>query len=404
MTEHLQTHVPPRARPVAELVDDAAPARSQELAKRWVVALLHSRPLTDAGTLPLDELAREAPLLCGQAIRAVQSDIELQRLTGRGAPTGREGSAAALRLAAISGSADATALVETVEALRGVLWEALRDELNEQSARQVGDVCDRVAYVCAAMLAAAVEAAAAPAAGSFSDAADSVIDAPPEQRAQQLAGTPSRRHRAVIVDERAGPAVEGASPGPERPLSWDESPPVPPGTRAEIEIHDERSTDSGQGPAAWIRSIGGQLERFEQDRLPFAVLLVELVEIERVRSDELLELSGQLERALKTALDAGSGAGSGALTRERPGRFWLLAAQTDRAGARDLAERLVHEVASRSGDVSAPLEVAIGAAVCPEDAREAAALAAHADVGLYADRSAVRASGGRAPSPMDQSV
>jgi hypothetical protein len=42
--------------------------------------------------------------------------------------------------------------------------------------------------------------------------------------------------------------------------------------------------------------------------------------------------------------------------------------------------------------------------VCPDDGREAAALAAYADVGLYAARSAVRASALRPATPVDESV
>ena len=38
----------------------------------------------------------------------------------------------------------------------------------------------------------------------------------------------------------------------------------------------------------------------------------------------------------------------GSLTRESPGRYWLLAPKTDRAGARGLAERLAQAVASSS--------------------------------------------------------
>ena len=58
-------------------------------------------------------------------------------------------------------------MVEAVEALRGVLWEALLDQLSRpifdrSSARLLGDVADRLAYVCAAVLAAAVDAVLAP--------------------------------------------------------------------------------------------------------------------------------------------------------------------------------------------------------------------------------------------------
>jgi predicted signal transduction protein with EAL and GGDEF domain len=70
------------------------------------------------------------------------------------------------------------------------------------------------------------------------------------------------------------------------------------------------------------------------------------------------------------------------LTRERLGRYWLLAAATDRLTVRTLAERLVGElrpVASRRG---VQLPFAVGIALCPEDGRDATALAARADIAL----------------------
>jgi GGDEF domain-containing protein len=364
--------------------------RAAELARRWVIALIRERPLDGIGELPLDELAHEAPSLCAQALQAMQSDVELARLTGRGTASARADSAPARRLATIAGAHDAAGVVEAVEALRGVLWEALLDQMTEPSARQVGDAADRLAHICSAALAVALDAGiTAGGEASIDDAVVAVSGSEPGAR--DLTTMASSGRQAIIVDERTS----------ERPLSWDESSPLPPGARpAEIEIRDERRED---GPAAWIKSIGARLEAFEHDRLPFAVLLVELREVERLHRDGLSEdLSGVLasvERALTGAL----GSRAGSLTRERPGRYWLLMPGTDRAGARALAERLEHAVASCASDRTTPLDIAIGTAVCPEDGLEAAALAAHADVGLYAERSALRASASRSAA-IDESI
>ncbi len=423
MADRTSTQPIPRARAVADLPCDALSARADELARRWASALILSRPLEAIGQLPLQELARDAPMLCGQVLRAVQSDVELERMSGRGEPTGREQSAAARRLAAITGAHDAAALVEAVEALRGVLWEALIGQLTEPSARQVGDIADRLAYVCAVALATALQTqapSAAPARADDAPAAPAVVDVPaPATREHARVSAPAGG--AVIVDERPRESAAASSPS-ERPLSWDESPPIlprasharmgslswdePPPTaaeapQAEIEIRDERGEE---GPAAWIGSIGAQLERFERDALPFAVLLVELVDIERLRRrespEELMRLAGQMEHALAAEV----GASPGSLTRERPGRCWLLSPGTDRPGAERLAERLVHAVAAGASHRGTPLAVAVGTAVCPEDGREAAALAAHADVGLYAARSAVRGPAVRRATPVDESA
>jgi hypothetical protein len=384
------TQPPPRARPVAGLPVEAVLERAEELARHWIVALLRARPLEAIGELPLAALAAQAPALCAQTVRAVQSEAELSRLTGAAGGDAREGLALAQRIAALAGARDAGATVQAVEALRGVLWEALLAELSDATAREVGDLGDRLAYVCAATLAVAVSATGADTTGrpvSVDDAAP----APP--RAGAGAGdrgaARAPRHQAVIVDELALPDVEEQRPA--AASSW--------GRAGEIEIRDVRGTE---GPAAWITSIGSQLERFEHDRLPFAVLLVEVAEIERLSAGGHPESHADAIADVEQALASVHGA-RGSLTRERPGRYWLVAAGTDRGGARQHAERLARAVAACARDRQGQLEVAIGTAVCPDDGHEAAVLAALADVGLYADRSAVRAAGGRR-SALEESI
>ena len=364
-----------------------------ELAKRWAVALILARPLEAIGEVPLEQLAREAPSLCEQLLRSVRSNVELERLTGEGQGGARERSPLARRIAAISGASGPRETAVAVEALRGVLWEALVEELGSSAGAAVA-VCDRLAYVCAAALAAAIDA------GLQSAASGARVDLA-RAGAEPIAGTvtpasPAGR-QAVIVDELAGargPELRSSAQEPAPAVRADHH------AEAEIEIRDQRGEE---GPAAWIGSIGAQLERFARDGLPFAVLLVELSDIERLRRDEpareLARLAGDVEKALAVA----AGAASVTLTRERPGRCWLLASDTDRDGARQLADGLASAVASGVGYRGSPLEVAVGMAVCPEDGREAATLAAYADVGLYAARAVIRGSTARSSAPVDGS-
>jgi GGDEF domain-containing protein len=395
----------PRARPVLDLPIDALLAQADELARGWAIALVALSPLEGIGDVPLAELAREAPSLCAQAIRALESDVELDRLTGHGAAGGREDSAPARRLAALAGALEPVATATGVEAFRGVLWEALRGELREPSSRLVGDACDRLAQVCAELLAAALQAMPAPGGASAPDAVV-VSDARDRIGSERPFASPAASD-AVIVDERTQGAPEDAARDGalatvrEPARAWEAGAPVPPETPPEeIEIRDERREE---GPTAWIGSIGAQLERFEQDGQPFAVLLVELMDIERLRREEVPEdlarLAGQMEQALAGAL----GTRSASLTRERPGRCWVLAPETDVPGAELLAQRLTSAVASRSSHRGLALAVAIGTAVCPDGGREAPALAAHADVSLYAARSAMRTPAGRPVGPVDES-
>src|SRR2546423_4397687 len=199
----------PRARAVADAPVEPLLERSDELARRWAVALIVALPVQRVGEIPLDGFAREAPPLCAQLVRALQSDAELARLVappehgldqrsaqrsgaqrgggreGHGRDAG-QGAAQAHRLGALTGAHEGGAAVRAVEALRGVLWEALLDELRWPSpdagaARQVADLADRLAYVCSCALVAALGAGSpaivvsSPVAGPAQEGADFVV-------------------------------------------------------------------------------------------------------------------------------------------------------------------------------------------------------------------------------------
>jgi hypothetical protein len=140
---------------VADAPSEALLARADELARRWAIALILALPVERIGEFPLEGFAREAPALCAAVVRALQSDDELARIAPREG-AGGEGSFAG-RVAEVTGAPDGRAAVEAVEALRGVLWQALLEELRwrgfEQApAHQVADLADRLAYVCATAL------------------------------------------------------------------------------------------------------------------------------------------------------------------------------------------------------------------------------------------------------------
>jgi hypothetical protein len=148
-----RTQSAPRARAVAGAPVEALLARADELARRWAIALILGLPLERIGEFPLESFAREAPSLCAAVIRALQSDAELERIAPGGG--GRETSITG-RLAEVTGARDGKAAVGAVEALRGVLWEALLEELRwrgfDAPAREVADLADRLAYVCSIAL------------------------------------------------------------------------------------------------------------------------------------------------------------------------------------------------------------------------------------------------------------
>jgi hypothetical protein len=218
----------PRARPVGDAPVAALLDGAEELARRWAIALILERPLAEMAQVPLDALAQAAPDLCAQIVRALESDAAIEPLGAGGGMSDRsrtrDGAPATPLLAALAFAAGAKALAEAVEALRGVLWEAILAELHDPPARQVADLADRLAFVCALALA---ETLAETGIGAHGDAA--AQQTPPGLAREQIlytsAGPTPGRGGAVLVDERedvfsaAAPRVEGegrhsAPPGP----------------------------------------------------------------------------------------------------------------------------------------------------------------------------------------------
>lgn len=163
MSDEATPHSAPRARPVADLPIPELARRCDELARAWAVALILSRPPSEIAAIPLEDLARDAPRLCEQILRALSSDAELARLTATDSQAGREDLAAGPTLGSLAAARDVPSLVAAVEALRGVLWEALLDALHRpvfdrSDAHLLADLADRLAYVCVMTLAAALPA------------------------------------------------------------------------------------------------------------------------------------------------------------------------------------------------------------------------------------------------------
>jgi hypothetical protein len=239
MASTARPHTAPRPRVVADAPVQALVTRADELARRWAIALILALPLERLGELPLESFTREAPVLCAQVARALSSDEQLERICDTSMR--RAGAAPpALRLAEITGAHDSTAIVEAIEALRGVLWDAVVDEVgyssSERSAtRELADLADRLAYVCSSAAACSLAAPvpAQPARRPFARrAANGAAPAPqPERekrgpelaplRASQAAGGPS----VVLAD---GVALFDEALPPTR-SSWraDERSPVP---------------------------------------------------------------------------------------------------------------------------------------------------------------------------------
>jgi GGDEF domain-containing protein len=297
------------------------------VAKEWLVALVEAAPLREAPAVPVALLATEGPALCAAVLEALGSEAALDRLRPGGDRAGL--AAGVARLAGARGPADAVA---AVEALRSAVWAALGAD--------DAQLAMRLAHVCATVLEAAL-----------------ALEAPPIE-------VP-----AIEVPEVAEPAGEEPAAAPE----------------PAVVVHDARANGDVSEP--WRAPIERRLERQSQDGRPFSVLTFEIDDIDRLLAAatgrEVVGAIEAAERAICSKLRPAD-----MLVRERLGRYWLTAPETDLAAGRALGQRLADAVAAAAFHHGAPLSVSIGLAVSPDDALDADTLAAHADEGLYAARAA----------------
>lgn len=281
-----------------------------------------------------------------------------------------------------------------------LLWEAMHEELrNDPSEQRVRELSGRLSEVAStvAMLTVAPHGGTGP--GERRSPPAPISADPPEERASHLSPVPV----ADGVSSHSSSAPPNPPPG-QSPPAASGSPAAANDSLARMRLVDEHEQSSSEHPtptqapsalpqsvrreegaSAWINTVGRLLDRHAVDGLPFAVLLVEVVDVAHIERSEspvqVNNLIAQVEHALGRALRA-----EDTLSRESFGRYWLVAPETNGTGARMLAERLARLVRSSASHRGVPLEVAIGIAVCPEDGTNAPALAARADLGVYSAR------------------
>jgi GGDEF domain-containing protein len=323
----------------------------EEIARRWLIALLEARPLAEAATVPLADFARAAPGLCATVLDAVRSDEALDRLgapaaaldrpageAAAGNPVSGEvpdrpaGEAAAEVLAAVAGSREGPAVVRAAEALRRAACEAAADELPRSDAEVLAAFTDRVAHICAQVAAAAM--------GQAAPAAEPAV--PP------LAGEPFQASR---VEPDAAPL--------------------------------------------WL----GALERQLAEGGRFGLLLVELDGADRLRlsegDDAARDLFARTGRAVRGAVRR-----CDLLAHEEDGRMWVIAPDAGRTGAEALAARIAAAVEGAATVRGVPLTVSVGLALFPHDGRDVPSLTAQAEEsGLAARAAGVRFTSEAADEP-----
>jgi hypothetical protein len=221
----------PRARPVADAPVAALLARADELARRWAVAQILARPLDQIAAVPLEDLARAAPSLCESLARALACDEELERIEQGDVP---------FAVAAW----EPRALVGDIDALRSVLWDATLAALEEPSTRLLAELADRLASVCATLLATVL----------IGDGLERARAAPPAPAAPRQPHASRREHVRFGVSAAGGAAV-----------LIDEFDEAPHALDADIEREGERgrsarATSDPRTAASEARAIGSDVD------------------------------------------------------------------------------------------------------------------------------------------------
>lgn len=425
-----------RPRPVA----DAPALAGGDLAKAWLVELVAIAPLERAAVLPGPRFAEDAPRLCEAVAAALGSEAAFDDLEP-GGPLAPVAAAAA----DLAGARDALEAVTALEALRATLWAAAVAALDRPTPATIADLADRLAAIVSTLTAATLEyggpttgvrpddrgllaavlrgrepeateeptsaaapadrRVAAPSGGSrTADPAGGSGAAP--ARADDSREAAARDEDPIAVSAHEPVAPDDALAASPAPAAAEDEPPlaIPPGDLSVSRLYglagDERGSRiedatefSARRLAPWTAAIERRLIRHREDRRPFAVLCVELVDVDRLvaadRDGDVTEVLEAAEAAMCAQLRPAD-----ALVRERPGRYWLTTPETDTPEARVLAHRIVAGVAAAPAHRGVPLQAAIGLAACPADGTDAGELENRAEEGVFAARAAgVRVAG-----------
>jgi GGDEF domain-containing protein len=314
-----------RARPVGGAPIELLVPASADLAKGWLLALLEDAPLKDAPALLGSALVHEGPQLAEAVLRALADDGALRRLE----PGGQLFSLAA-RVGELAGAGgDAAATVRAVDALAGVLWAALRQELTPDEVELVSALAERLALVCGLLRVAALERLAV----------------------RTPAGDDVRRAPRLVPDAPdAGPRLASAG-------------------RA-----------SSPDPL-WVNALEEAIARAEGS--PLSLLLAELDDAERVAAtDSAVAATAALEhfaQAVRRAVRRHD-----ILVSETIGRAWIIARDTAGSEAQALGARVAEAVGIGAAWRGAPLMASVGVAVLGEDGETARELIDAAEEARFA--------------------
>jgi len=321
-----------RARPVADAPIDALLPRSEDLAKGWLLALLEQAPLDDAPAILATELTRDGPRVCDAVLRAIADDTDLRRLEPGGALV-----PLAARVGELGGAAAPAAVARAVDALVGVIWAAMRDELRGADADLVAELTERLALIGELVRSAALERA---------------TTAPPAPGPAPMAPPPP------VASTR--PAAAASPSGEAAPAQA--APAAPPAQRAWPGLGDPPTLDPSR--ALWVSALEDEILR--SAGAPLSLLVAELEDAERVSAIEsrtdARAVFNRFVGAVRSAVRR-----QDILVSESEARAWIIARDTARGDAHALGERIAVAVRSSARWQGAPLVASVGLAVFGED-------------------------------------
>jgi GGDEF domain-containing protein len=356
-----------RARPVADAPIDALLPRSEDLAKGWLLALLEQAPLDDAPAILATELTRDGPRVCDAVLRAIADDTDLRRLEPGGLLT-----PLAAQVGALAGAAAPAAVSRAVDALIGVIWVAIRDELRGADADLVAELTERLALIGELVRTAALERAAPAPLSPVPPPASPVPPAPPPVSPASPPEPPppvaTRRIASPPPPPQPPPPAPAASPAPAAPER-----------RAWPGLSDAPTLDPSR--ALWVSALEDEIVRSAGG--PLSLLLAELEDAERVIAvEDRAEARAVFNRftgAVRSAVRR-----QDILVSESDARAWIIARDTGRDGAYALGERIAAAVRSAERWQGAALAASVGVAVFGEDGRTSGELIEAAEEARFA--------------------
>jgi GGDEF domain-containing protein len=273
-----------------------------------------------------------------------------------------------------------------VDALHGVIWSGLRDELTRPDADQMSELAERLALVIEQVRGAALRQLAGERIGGAPVAKPRVADdmAVDDVAARDVAA------RDVAEDDPAARDV-AARDVAARDVAEDD--PAPDNAAADNGVGADNSVGAADEPVAhagleihealWVGAMEDEIARSERTGAPLSLLLAELEDADRVLAvephDDAIAMFGRFAQGVRSVMRRHD-----ILACETETRAWIIARDTGRIGAQVLGDRIASAVRSAVPWRGAPMSVSVGVAVLGEDGQDAESLIEAAEEAKFA--------------------